>query len=581
MARPEAGTDREWFSAPRFESASRRAPGIRRYLIRNVAALAAAALLSGCSSPRRVDVPVPTDSSPVAGAHPAASTGDEAPEQDPEIQRKLAENRVRERIRSSRELCLEGESLFNQGRRDGGGYFERALDQLREPAASPVLNRQLEQAYYSLLGRIEDLRLDDMDSVQDEDSSIEWLANRNLFTIRVDPKLKHLASEDLLTSQFDVPVVLNERVLRFLTYYRTRGRVFMERGLRRSGRYLEMFKAVFRQEGIPLDLVYLAHIESLFRPQALSRARAKGIWQFIRGTGRLYGLREDWWIDERSDILKSTVAAARFLKHLHGEFGDWYLAMAGYNCGPRRIERILRRYGPIDYWEMVRRRLLPRETRNYVPSYLAATIIFKNPARYGFHVERDPELRFEMVPMEHQVDLDTLAELMEVPAQLLDDLNPELRRRVTPHKLPGYRMKVPVGMGAMVQKKVAQLPPEKRIRLQHHQVRKGETLSLIARRYATSIQAIAHANRIRNIHRLRIGQELAIPMFPSPRAGAARRGSPTVHRSDSSGPHVVSRGDTLYAIARAYGVKLKDLLRWNNLSPRQRIFPGQRILVSP
>ena len=494
----------------------------------------------------------------------------------------MADNRFKERLRSSRQIYLEGESLFNEGRRDeSADYFRRALGHLTEPEEHPDLNRRLERAYYSLLGRIEDLRLEDLDSDREEDSPIEWLANRNVFTIRVDPKLKHLASEDLLTSHFDVPVVLNERVLRFLTYYRTRGRVFMERGLQRSGRYLEIFKAVFRQEGVPLDLVYLAHIESLFRPKAVSRARAKGIWQFIRGTGRLYGLRQDWWIDERSDILKSTVAAARYLKHLHGEFGDWYLAMAGYNCGPRRIERNLRRYGRIDYWEMARRRLLPRETRNYVPSYLAATIIFKNPARYGFHVEPDPELRFELVPMEHQVDLETLAELIEVPAQLLDDLNPELRRRVTPHKLPGYRMKVPVGMGAMAQERVAQLPPDKRIRLSHHQVSKGETLSLIARRYSTSIQAIAQANRLRNIHRLRIGQELAIPLFPSARAGTARRGGSTVRRSTSSGPHIVSRGDTLYAIARAYGVKLKDLLRWNNLSSRQRIFPGQKILIAP
>ncbi len=562
----------------RLEPSAGSAPGFRQRFVRNVAVLAGLALLAGCSSQRRVAVPVPTDSSPVAAAHPPARTDD----QDLEIKRELAENRVRERIRSSLQLFLEGESLFNQGRRDeGGDYFLRALGQLVEPKEEPVPNRQLEGVYFSLLGKIEDLRLEDLDSAREEDSPIEWLANRNVFTIRVDPKLKHLASEDLLTSEFDVPVVLNERVLRFLTYYRTRGRVFMERGLQRSGRYLEMFRAVFRREGIPLDLVYVAHIESLFRPDALSRARAKGIWQFIRGTGHLYGLRQDWWIDERSDILKSTVAAARFLKHLYGEFGDWYLALAGYNCGPRRIERILRRYGRIDYWEMARRRLLPRETRNYVPSYLAATMIFKNPARYGFQVEPDPELRFELVPMEHQVDLDTLAELIEVPARLLDDLNPELRRRVTPHKLPGYRMKVPVGRGAMTQERVAQLPPEKRIRLRHHQVRKGETLSLIARRYATSIQAIAQANRLRSIHRLRIGQELAIPLFPSGRGGAARRAASKVRRSDSSGPHVVSRGDTLYAIALAYRVKLKDLLRWNNLSPRQRIFPGQKILVSP
>ncbi len=557
-------------------------PGFRRCFVRHVAALAGLALLAGCGSQRRVAVPVPTDSSPVAGTQPAAVIEDEAPDLDLEIQREMAENRVRERIRSSRQLYLEGESLFNQGLADqSGDYFLRALDELVETEADSALNRQLERAYYSLLGKIEDLRLEDLDGVRDEDSPIEWLANRNVFTIRVDPKLKHLASEDLLTSQFDVPVVLNERVLRFLTYYRTRGRVFMERGLQRSGRYLEMFRAVFRREGIPLDLVYVAHIESLFRPKAVSRARARGIWQFIRGTGRLYGLRQDWWIDERSDILKSTVAAARYLKHLYGEFGDWYLALAGYNCGPRRIERNLRRYGRIDYWEMARRRLLPRETRNYVPSYLAATIIFKNPARYGFQVEPDPELRFELVPMEHQVDLDTLAELIEVPARMLDDLNPELRRRVTPHKLPGYRMKVPVGRGALTQEKVAQLPPEKRIRLQHHQVRKGETLSLIASRYATSIQAIAQANRLRSIHRLRIGQELAIPLFPSGRGGATRRAASKVRRSNSSGPHVVSRGDTLYDIARAYGVKLKDLLRWNKLSPRQRIFPGQKILISP
>lgn len=559
-----------------------RATGFRRTLGRIVAVLAGVALLAGCSSQRRVAVAVPTGSPPVAVSHPPGETEEQAPAQDLQTQRKMAENRVQERLRASRQLYLEGESLFNQGKRDEGGeFFRRALGQLAGREEEPDLNRQLEQAYYALWGRIEDLRLEDLDSDREEDSPIEWLANRNVFTIRVDPKLKHLASEDLLTSHFDVPVVLNEQVLRFLTYYRTRGRVFMERGLQRSGRYLEMFKVVFRQEGIPLDLVYLAHIESLFRPEALSRARAKGIWQFIRGTGRLYGLRQDWWIDERSDILKSTVAAARFLKHLYGEFGDWYLAMAGYNCGPRRIERILRRYGRIDYWEMARRRLLPRETRNYVPSYLAATIIFKNPARYGFQVERDPELRFEMVPMEHQVDLDTLAELIEVPARLLDDLNPELRRRVTPHKLPGYRMKVPVGRGAMTREKVAQLPPEKRIRLRHHQVRKGETLSVIARRYSTSIQAIAQANRLRSIHRLRIGQELAIPLIPSARAGVGRRGASTVRRSDSSGPHVVSRGDTLYAIALAYGVKLKDLLRWNQLSPRQRIFPGQKILVSP
>ena len=492
-------------------------------------------------------------------------------------------------IQESNRIFLQGELLFNNGQANAGRvYFLRALNQLREFIEPISLRQELAQTYYSLLGRIQELELQHLDgsretiSIHEDGSSVDKLAHLNVFTIRVDPDLKHLATKDLLESRFDVPVVLNERVLRFLTYYQTRGRSFMEKGLRRSGRYLKLFREVFRREGVPQDLVYLAHVESLFKPHALSRARAKGIWQFIRGTGRLYGLKQDWWIDERSDILKSTIAAARYLKHLHSQFGDWYLALAGYNSGPRRVERLLQRYGSIDYWDMVQRRLLPRETRNYVPSILASMIIFKNPTRYGFQVEKEPELRFELISIKEQVDLSTVAELINVSPNLLRDLNPELRRGITPFEAPRYQMKVPLGLGRMTAEKIAALPPEKRLKMRHHQVQRGETLSVISMRYGTPIQAIAQANQLQNIHRLRVGQHLTIPLLDSKGSYLSRnRPKPAVRRVDSSGPHVVNRGDTLYDIALTYGVKLKDLLQWNNLNQRKSIFPGQKILVTP
>ena len=413
---------------------------------------------------------------------------------------------------------------------------------------------------------------------------LDELADLNLFTIEVDPHLREIISKDLLETRYDIPVVVNDRVLRFLNHYQTRRRDVMERGLRRSGKYTNLFRKIFKEEGVPLDLVYMPHTESLFNPYAYSRARAKGIWQFMKWTGLNHGLRQDWWIDERSDIVKSTQAAARYLKKLHERFQDWYLALAAYNVGPARIQRIFNRYGPIDYWTMVRRRLLPRETRNYVPSILASLIIYRNPQHYGFNVELDPEIQFETLSLEYQVDLGVVSESIGVSLAELEELNPELRYGITPKEYKEYQLKVPLGTAEPLESRLAALPPEKRLQLQHHRVKRGETLSVIAGKYGIPLKAISHINRIRNIHRIREGQDLIIPISGRLSSGwGVRRGRGHTgsrrHPGTLSATYRVRRGDSLGRIARLYGVTVKELQRWNNLKPGAFIYPRQKLTV--
>jgi membrane-bound lytic murein transglycosylase D len=383
-------------------------------------------------------------------------------------------------------------------------------------------------------------------------------------------------SEDLRNTRFDVPVVVKKEVLKFLDYYQGAGRKGMEASLIRSGKYLPHFRKIFSEEGVPLDLIYMAHVESLFKPQAYSRARARGIWQFVAGTARLYDLKVAWWLDERLDFTKSTRSAANYLKDLYDQFGCWYLALAAYNGGPGRISRVLRRYGEMDYWTMANRRLLLRETRNYVPSILAAIIISRHPERYGFSVVPDTPLEFETVALQYQVDLGVISESVNIPLSTIMELNPELQRGITPYETDSYLLKVPPGNSELLTAKLAEIPPEKRLRLKHHRVRKGETLSHISARYGTSIRAIAEVNRIRNIHRLKLGQDLIIPLAD----WKVTRSSGSPQKVPGSGRHTVRRGESLYRIARLYGVGLNDLFQWNDIEPGEHIHPGQQIRIS-
>jgi len=474
----------------------------------------------------------------------------------------------------------EGERLFEAGLlQDGRGHFHAALDSLKNSEFGFFLNPELEKAYYYLLKMIQEIEIQvwvDPSEIQPPlvSTPLDEIADLNLFAVQVDPRLREKVSQDLLDARFDIPVDLNDDVLRLLNYYQTRGREAMEAGIRRSGQYMPLFRKIFQEEGVPESMIYMAHVESNFKPSAYSRAGARGIWQFMVGTGRMYGLKRDWWIDERADVVRSTRAAARHLKDLYEELSDWNLVMASYNAGIRRILRNQKRYGSIDYWAMVKRRLLPRETRNFVPSILAAMIVFQNPELYGFHVEPDDPIEFESVPVADQVALEVISQEINVPLGELMGLNPELRRGVTPFDYAGYELKIPVGKGDLLRERLAALPPEKKAQFRHHKVRRGETLSIIAQGYSSSIQAIAQVNRIRNIHRLREGQDLMIPLSGT-LSGVGF--SPTSRQGPDN--YVVRRGDSLSRIASMYGVRVSDLLRWNSLKASGVIYPGQKIRI--
>ncbi|MDQ7005605.1 MAG: LysM peptidoglycan-binding domain-containing protein [Acidobacteriota bacterium] len=376
----------------------------------------------------------------------------------------------------------------------------------------------------------------------------------------------------------DYPVEVNDRVLAWLEVYRKGGKLgkWFESSLRRSGRYEQRFREIFAEEGIPQDLIYLAHVESGFKTSAYSRARARGIFQFIASTGRRYGLRVDWWIDERAEPEKSCRAAATYLRDLYAEFGDWYLALAAYNGGEGRVRRTIRRAKTRDFWAMARRRFFRRETRNYVPAILAATLISKDPARFGYtDLVKDEPLAWETVRVPAQADLEVLARAAGTEARILRELNPALRRGQTPPKYPDYELKVPPGHAAGFAEKLAAIPRDQWIVKQLHRVRRGDTLSTLARRYGTSVRAIQLANGMGRRTLLSIGRVLEIPRGPAPSRSSSRQ-----MRADADGRYTVRRGDTLAQIARRFGVTVAHLQQWNGLGRSTRIYAGQSLRVS-
>jgi membrane-bound lytic murein transglycosylase D len=289
---------------------------------------------------------------------------------------------------------------------------------------------------------------------------------------------------------YDIPITINKGVEWFLDYFQSSGRKTFRSWLIRSGRYLRMIRKTFKDYQLPTDLAYLALIESGFNHEAYSPCHAVGIWQFIRGTAKGYGLKINWWVDERRDPEKSTIAAAKHLSDLYHEFGSWYLAMAGYNAGAGRIRWAIRKAGTKDYWYLARKRLLRKETRSYVPKMIAATLIAKEPERYGFNeLEYLPPLSCDKFTVNDATALKLIASLLDTTEGEIALLNPELKRWCTP---PGvrYTLKIPCGKGELLKKGLAQMNIKKMMAFTVHKIEKGETLSTIAKRYGSSVTPI-------------------------------------------------------------------------------------------
>ncbi len=379
---------------------------------------------------------------------------------------------------------------------------------------------------------------------------------------------------------FDFPVVENEKVHYYIDFFTGRARQTFALWLSRSGRYLPLMQSIFEEEGLPLDLTYLALIESGFNVRAYSWAHAMGPWQFIESTGRAYGLQNDWWRDERRDFYKSTRAAARFLKDLNERFdGNWYLALASYNCGPGRVSRAISSSGSNCYWELSRQRLIPPETRNYVPKLLAALLIAKEPEKYGFEITYMEPLAYEYVTIPTSTDLEVIARLANTTLDEIRGLNPELRRWSTPPGIRNYRLRIPAGVKSEFEARYAALPEKERANFMRYTVRRGDTLGAIAQRYNTSAQQIASLNNISNPRALRIGTELMLPLHPD-MAGAVARERQSQPARARSVTYEVRQGDSLWSIARQFGVTENNLRAWNNLGNGSLIRPGQKLTIS-
>ena len=380
--------------------------------------------------------------------------------------------------------------------------------------------------------------------------------------------------------KYELPLDVNERVDRWVRYFQTDIHERFATYLSRLGRYGPMIREKLRAAGLPQDLIYLALIESGLNPRAYSRARAVGIWQFISGTGRLYGLKVDYWVDERRDPFKSTDAAIAHLSDLYDEFGSWYLAAAAYNAGAGRVRRAIARTGRDDYWALTRGSALRRETRDYVPKMIAASMIAKDPARYGFGaIVPEPPLEFETAEVPDATSMDVLAEAAGVEEEVMRELNPEYLRHVTP---PDRRVsiRVPPGRSEAFRVAYAKVPADKRVTWLVHVVTRGQTLGQIARRYGTSVAALQAANGNVNPRRLQIGQQLVVPRSGRATRVASSAGSSAGAARAADGPTTITvrRGDTLWSIAQRHGVSTTDLMRWNNLNST-RIHPGDQLTV--
>ncbi len=382
----------------------------------------------------------------------------------------------------------------------------------------------------------------------------------------------------------DVPIPLNRKVLSAIDSLHLRSRAVVVQGLRRAGRYLPMIRRVLRAEALPESLAYLPLVESSFKPAAVSRARARGMWQFMRGTAREYGLRQDWYIDERDDPEKATIAAARYLRVLYKMFeGDWHLALAAYNGGPGRVRRAIRRSGSSDFWTIATTtRYLPRETRQYVPLALAAMTIGADPARYDLDIERDEPIRYARVEVSQAIELARVAEWTGASEEEIAQLNPELRRWMTPYRLANYTIKVPVGMEAIFRERLAAASPEDLVAPRWYTVKKGDSLWQIARNLNMSRVDLAASNRLSASAHLSIGQRLLVPSGPGqPSAVTGRDPGVVEDRTSNEGGRTVyrvRRGDSLFAIARVFQTTVDSLKSLNRLRSNL-IKPGDRLTI--
>ena len=479
--------------------------------------------------------------------------------------------------------------------------FDRAINVLLESTYGGRSDPRLREHFDRLVDRINAQEVtalaqgDGFAETKSEPASIDELLKIATFPkADADAETTAAVKADLASTEHDVPIPQNAKVLSYVELLQGRLRDYMTESLTRGTKYLPMIQEVFRAEGIPLDLAYIPIIESGFKPTALSKASARGPWQFMKPTAREQGLKFDWFIDERSDPEKATVAAAKYLKSLHKLFdGDWHLVLAAYNGGMGRVQRAMKRSGRDDFWSISQSsRYLPRETREYVPLILAAIVVAKNPAQYGFEITAAEPIAYDKVNVPRAIDLRRVAEWTGTSIDEIQALNPELRRWTTPIRYPQYEVKVPTGTADEFTSRLASASPSDFVSLNWYTVKRGETLSSIARKLRVARSELAEANHLSVKAKVRPGQDLIIPRAPAtllaartertPPAEVASRPitsvAPPVKAANAPLTYRVKKGDTLVSIARTFDTTVEQIKTLNGIRGAH-IAPGDRLTI--
>ena len=563
------------------------------------ALLFAAALIGGACGPHQKPQ--------TSVAAPAAPAPVQAPSAPAPVVAVIVEDPVLTLIAGSDRLFKAGELELGRGHVEAARQeFNRSIELLLESPYGGRTEPRIREHFDRLVDRISAYEVkaltegDGFTEKKYEPASIDALLALSTTFSSEAPRsgLQGEVQLDLDTANHDIAIPLNRSVLSYIELFQGRLHDFIEEGLRRGGKYLPMIQSVFRAEGLPLDLAYVPLIESAFNPNALSRAKAKGVWQFMSGTAVENGLRRDWYIDERSDPEKATVAAAKYLKTLSNLFsGDWHLALASYNGGPGRMQRAIKRVGVDDFWKLAAKpKLLPRETREYVPMILAAIVIARNPAQYGFEIESDAPPAYDQVRLSRPVDLRRVAEWAGTTIDAIQSLNPELRRWTTPVKDEQYALRIPAGTADQVMARLEDATPVEVASLNWYAVKRGETLAIIARKLGVKRADLAEANYLRIGASVAPGQKLIVPRETTTMMAARTErtvpvadsrpidAQPQVMAQGSTGSdrvkviYQVKQGDTLTSIAQLFKTTVASLRSWNKI-PDNRINAGERLTV--
>jgi membrane-bound lytic murein transglycosylase D len=462
---------------------------------------------------------------------------------------------------------------YQAGRKDAAKQeFDNAFNALLESNLDIRSDNRLAKEFDRVVDGVNRLDLGDLTADSEgQHAEPAPIDETNGIVPAADPNVKAKAQAEIKSTHSDLPLMMTDQVAGYISYFSNHGRGIFERAYARSGRYHDMMVSVLKQEGVPQDLIYLAQAESGFQPTAVSRAGARGIWQFMGSRGRGYGLQHSLWVDDRQDPEKSTRAAARHLKDLYAQFGDWYLAMAAYNSGPGTVQAAVRRTGYADFWELYRRNVLPKETRNYVPIILAVTIVTKNLSHYGFDdVSMDNPLAYDKVTINYPVDLRLVADCVDSTPAQLQQLNPSLLRLSTPRE-GTFELHLPAGTKEQFETTIAAIPTGMRLWWRYPTVHSGETLASLARTYHLTAKSIAEANHLDGAQ-LDAEAKVIIPITPSKHPL-----SENATYSRRIMRYKVRKGDTVETVAENFGVPALMVRRWNGL--RSNSLHGRTVLA--